>query len=688
MRGRGNGWLGGGICTIDSIEEGDTITNNTIVANSGSGIFWQNASPNIANNIVAYNTWGLEQIENLFTYPIIKSNCVYGNRVKAQVADFKGLADPIGTNGNISAEPKLAAYYIGDFHIQPDSPCIDTGDMNSLGIDWVDIEDQNRVQGLAVDMGADESDGTHWDIAPNIVHVKPDGNDLLDGLSWATAKKTLTAGIDSAASTYGEVWVADGNYMETIILPAFIYLYGGFNGTESLREQRDIQVNPTIIDANKAGCAVTARTAGYLVSTVDGFTVKNGSPLIQAATLINRGCGFNILCCSPVIANNTITENQADDPLWPGFLLDGGGFYCYLSYPYIINNTFSQNKVNHSASGKGGAIYSYYSMPSIQDNTFYDNAASWGPAICAEASEPYIFRNTIYANQGPPYAQRGAITCYICQDFTIRKNLIAGNVAAVGGGINAQTCMKGQIVNNLIINNYAYEILSMTYGAGGGIFLEVPTNPNDIFLVVNNTITGNVASSLIEHQGGGIALSMLSDELVLANNIVAFNSSGIWQQPGTTGVPTVNNNCVYNTGSNYVRVVPGPNDVSVDPNYVDMLGGNYRLSGLSPLIDAGDNNSVPNELQTDGSKFPRFIDDLCTNDTGSGTSPIVDIGGYEFLRSDINSDGNLDFIDYALFASRWLESNCGNCGGAELTCDGQITIDDLAEFASYWLAGL
>jgi hypothetical protein len=370
--------------------------------------------------------------------------------------------------------------------------------------------------------------------------------------------------------------------------------------------------------------------------------------------------------------------------MWPGFLIDGGGLYCYLSYPYISNNMFSQNKVNHSGSGKGGAIYSEYSMPSIEDNIFYNNAASWGPAIYAEASEPYIYRNTIYGNQGPPYAKKGAITCYICEDFTIIKNLIAANVASVGGGINAQACMKGQIVNNLIINNYAYEISTGMFGAGGGIFLEVPASPKDTLLVVNNTITGNQASNFIEHQGGGIALAMLSSKLIVANNIIAFNSSGIWSQLGPTGVPTLKYNCVYNSGTNYVRITPGPNDVSVDPHFVDMSGGNYRLSALSPLIDAGDNNSVPAEIQTDGSEFPRFIDDLCTGDTGSGTSPIVDLGGYEFLRSDINSDGNLDFIDYALFASGWRKTG----GDSDFTCDGQVTVDDLAEFANYWLAGL
>lgn len=684
------GWLGGGICAVDSILEGAvSIINNTIVANNGSGIFWQNTSPTIANNLVAYNTWGLEQVDNEFTDPNIKNNCVYGNSVKAEVSDFKGLSDPIGTNGNICMEPKMAAYLFGNFHIQPDSPCVNAGDMNSIETDWTDIEGQNRVSGLAVDIGADESDGTVWNITANIIYVKSDGNDTNGGLSWAMAKKTLTAGIDAAASTYGEIWVAAGTYKETIKLPAFVYLYGGFDGTENSRNQRDIQGNQTVIDANETGCVVTTINCGYLVSRLDGFTVENGSPLIVGTDLIERGGGIWTTSCSPVITNNIIQSNQADDPMW-SFLLDGGGLSCYLSYPSITSNSFIGNKVNNYTVGKGGGIYSNWSMPTIVNNIITENTAREGPAIYAEKSEPYIANNAIYLNSGPAFygASKGAVRCYICDYFIITHNIIANNVASIGAGINAEACFGGRIQNNLICWNQSYEVGTGMYGAGGGIYFEVSQNPNSTFVITNNTIAGNTASSLVEHQGGGIALAVLSDKLVVANNIIAFNSSGIWSYIGSLDVPTLKNNCVYNpTGSNYIRVTPGPNDVSIDPNFVDLYGGNFHLTGSSPMIDAGDNNAVPADLTFDGDGFPRFIDDLRTADTGAGTAPVVDIGVYEFLRSDINGDGGVNFEDYATFAPHWLETGCDNCDGAELTGDGQVTVEDLKEFVKYWLAG-
>ena len=684
------GWLGGGICVVDSILESAKIINNTIVSNSGSGIFWQNTSPRISNNIVAFNTWGLEQVENIFTSPEIKHNCVYGNWIKGQNSDFKGIDNQTGTHGNISADPQLASYRFGDFHIQPDSPCRDAGDSSEVESGWTDIDGQDRIQGLAVDIGADESDGTLWSIVPEIIHVKPDGNDTWDGKTWQTAKQTLNAAIDTAASTYGEVWAAQGTYTETIKLPAFVYLYGGFEGTETDRAQRNTGANKTTIDADGSGCVVTATNSGYRVAQIDGFTIKNGSPLIQNFQLVQRGGGFWVLSCGPVLSNNIIQSNQADDPVWTGFLLDGGGLYAYMSYPLIVSNTFIGNKVNNSTVGKGGAIYTSFSSPEIMGNTMTENIARHGSAVYAEGSEPYLAQNAVYLNEGPFFygAAQGALTFYLCNDFVVTHNIIASNVASTGAGIHAQSCFKGTIQNNLIANNHAYEQSTGLYGAGGGVYLEVPLEPHEPFHILNNTIVNNVASSSIEHQGGGIALALLSDNLIVANNIVAHNSSGIWKQLGTSGTATLFHNNVFNTGTNYIRVSPGIGDINTDPYFVDRDSWNFRLSHVSPCIDAGHNEYGPINASVDLNGFTRKIDDPCVADTGHGAAPLIDIGAYEFLRSDINRDGKVDLEDFSVLAGFWLETDCGPCGGADLTCDEHVLAGDFLEFAADWLAGV
>jgi len=55
---------------------------------------------------------------------------------------------------------------------------------------------------------------------------------------------------------------------------------------------------------------------------------------------------------------------------------------------------------------------------------------------------------------------------------------------------------------------------------------------------------------------------------------------------------------------------------------------------------------------------------------------------------DIDGDGIVDFVDAALFAAQWLQTNCGQCDGADLTDDERVDIDDLCRFIENWLIGL
>jgi len=55
---------------------------------------------------------------------------------------------------------------------------------------------------------------------------------------------------------------------------------------------------------------------------------------------------------------------------------------------------------------------------------------------------------------------------------------------------------------------------------------------------------------------------------------------------------------------------------------------------------------------------------------------------------DIDRDGGVDFVDFALFAAYWRQTDCGQCGGADLTDDGKVDIDDLRRFTENWLIGL
>jgi hypothetical protein len=143
-----------------------------------------------------------------------------------------------------------------------------------------------------------------------------------------------------------------------------------------------------------------------------------------------------------------------------------------------------------------------------------------------------------------------------------------------------------------------------------------------------------------------------------------------------------------------VSIIFESGNISADPCFVDAVNKNYRLLPNSPCIGTGNNTLVPSDysdiddngdinepvpLDLDG--FPRFEDGDC------GGSSIVDMGAYEFLFVDINRDGAVNFGDFSAFALQWFQTDCGTCGGADLTCDNQVNFLDLHKFTEWWLAG-
>ena len=157
---KSGGWGGGGIHCYSSSA---TIQNNTIVGNSaagsaigGAGILCSGGSASIENNIVAGNLGG----GGVYSYqasPSISYTNFFGNTS----ANYVGMTDQTGSNGNISVEPMFAG--VGDYHLQSrqgrwtpvgwvndaaDSPCIDAGNPAS------GVGDEPDPNGGIINMGA------------------------------------------------------------------------------------------------------------------------------------------------------------------------------------------------------------------------------------------------------------------------------------------------------------------------------------------------------------------------------------------------------------------------------------------------------------------------------------------------------------------------------------------------------
>ena len=291
-----------------------------------------------------------------------------------------------------------------------------------------------------MDIGADESDGTDWPAGPYvIVRVSPNGDDANDGSSWTSAKRTVQAGIDLAGKLGGEVWVQAGVYKERITLASHAHVYGGFAGTEDSRDERHWRTQATILDGQAAGPVVSIR-AGWQVSRIDGFTIRNG----------NASTGGGIYCDggSATIVHNTITGNTATK--------SGGGIYCISgSKPTITHNTIT---ANHAT--EGGGVYCDYASPTIANNTITGNA---GSGISCSGSSATIANNTITGNAG------GGISCS-GSSLTIINTIIAFN----SSGVYKTGSDVPVLRNNCVYGNTAYNYSNLTdpTGTDGNISVD------------------------------------------------------------------------------------------------------------------------------------------------------------------------------------------------------------------------
>lgn len=154
---------GGGIATF--WETNATLINCTAYGNSavsgGFSLCFEDSRQDWYNTIVSGNralvTGGAADAD-YWNSEIVASHCDIWDNGPAPFAPAS--ADPVGTSGNISADPLLADPEGGDFHLTKRSPCINAGTGIVPFLPKTDFEGDPRSrplgQKLRPDIGADE----------------------------------------------------------------------------------------------------------------------------------------------------------------------------------------------------------------------------------------------------------------------------------------------------------------------------------------------------------------------------------------------------------------------------------------------------------------------------------------------------------------------------------------------------
>lgn len=345
-----------------------------------------------------------------------------------------------------------------------DSDLLSDGDeVHIYGTDPLNYDtDGDRVPDVTeVRAGTNPLDASEYPV----VYVDHRNTGEEDGASWATAFNTINEGV-----RYGrEVWVAAGTYGENVRMYSSVELYGGFNGTESVRSDRNVVANPTIIDAEGRNHAL--RVLSVTDTVVDGFTLTGGTAQGVYPNDSGGGALYNGAYGSNMLRNCNVEGNWA--------IADGGGLMAIGSSLSIVNCRFTNNIANrgggHSydnseihvtktefignsaTSGNGGAVYSRLSLGIFDTCSFIRNSAS------VSGGALYIWRmGSVVTNcvfDGNAATRRGGAVQLYYAWSDIMHNTFTGNTAGISGdAINLGSGCDLLLGNSILWGNGENEV--------------------------------------------------------------------------------------------------------------------------------------------------------------------------------------------------------------------------------------
>ncbi len=242
-----------------------------------------------------------------------------------------------------------------------------------------------------------------------------------DGSSWSDAHTDLTAAI-TEANDGDEIWVAAGTYYpskvsdrsETFQLKSGVNIFGGFNGTEESRSNRNWETNLTTLSGDIGVSAINTDNSFHVVTAsdntiLDGFTISNGYSIDAPQ---GSGAGIRIYDASPTIINCIISNNSASS---------GGG----ISSEYNSSSTFKNCTItNNTATQYGGASRSFSSSLYLTNCLIINNQANDGGGFSNLESGATLINCTISGNNATTTG--GGLSDYVSS--TIAKTPLFGEI--------------------------------------------------------------------------------------------------------------------------------------------------------------------------------------------------------------------------------------------------------------------
>lgn len=526
------------------------------------------------------------------------------------------------------------------------------------------------IVGRSRDLGGVADKGAYEAILPekgSIYYVRPDGNDLSDGLSWDHALATVTAAIEKAEASASAdplaIWVAEGVYThkstEKIHDQYYGYkmiegvnVYGGFpaEGTPG-EDERDPKRYETVLqpgttepsemvnNKEESFGRVLVQPADFSKETVwDGFILQHGylfscyrqniegnistvkTDLIgltggAGAYLMNNGILENCVIRNNIVYVYPDADSGMDQTSEPGVVPEGGyhqaGAGIYNSGGIIRNCAIQGNKLQHSLYKK-------------TNDSNVESAWMYGAGL-------YLNKGTVYNT---------IISGNVAEIITGNKdpqNTSGYHEVVVGAGA---FLVSGEFYNNTIVGNK-----SVTYNTSrknisvGGVYVYENITMYNCIVSDNQDVHGESENNYTEIFGYPVA---------------AFTITGVGENsvytPDASKVKTYFS-CI-NIDKNNSKNLTSMNDKQGTNIYVDpLLDADFHLQNGSPAINTGTDDIEGVTIPDYDAEYTDRIKDCA-----------IDMGAFESLNSEniacetVTEDGAKKYVYYVTQNGKGLRS--------------------------------
>ena len=267
--------------------------------------------------------------------------------------------------------------------------------------------------------------------------VKADATGAGTGVSWVDAFTKLEDAL-ALARTGDQVWIATGTYVPgttqaaRFTVPAKVSVFGGFNGTETARDQRRPLQNLVVLSGEIGTAAITDNSDTVVAlgsdSVLDGVTVTAGNGTAPGGAGILVGSSLNVSISNCVVSSNVTTASGG------GLYIDTNGGATVINCQFIAN----------SAIGSGGGVSNSSTRSSFSNCVFRGNNAGTGGGLYT--GNALVLNSTFNGNTS---TSTGA--AIYTSDATIRNSILWGSTAdqiqVTAAGIIANCIVHGGTIS-------------------------------------------------------------------------------------------------------------------------------------------------------------------------------------------------------------------------------------------------